>query len=123
MTRIKLQSGEVFAGAVQGFTGNVPCKIWSAHGNSLALLEKILKRNASKSAAFVAGPYIMGLNERLERGGRHSPKTKRRIAEASRRQRGRGKQDRQYNVPQSLQAKAAMAPRRGGQKPARKRNG
>lgn len=103
MATIKLQNGEVSAKAVQGFTGTVPCKIWSCNG-SKALLDKILERNAHNSAAFVLGPTIMGLSDRAEKGGQHSARTRRKIIEANHKRKGSGKQDKQYNVPQSLAA-------------------
>jgi len=111
MATIKLQSSEVLENAETGFIGIVPFKCWSRHGSE-SFLETILKRNASNAAYHILGPGIER-NSRLERGIKHSAKTRRRIAWASRGQTGRGKQEKQYNVAQSVQTVAGAKKRRG----------
>jgi len=109
MATIKLQSSEVLENAEQGFIGLIPFKCWSRDGSE-SFLKTILEHNASPAAYHNLGPGTER-NSRLEKGTKHSAKTRRRIAKASRMQTGRGKQEKQYNVPQSVPAANAMSQR------------
>ncbi len=85
MPKIILKTGEgdnsqvVSLDAIQGSIGAVPFKCWDKNG-SKAFRQRILKRNASSAAFYVLGPSVKGLVDRLERGGRHSARNKRKMA-------------------------------------------
>jgi len=108
MPTIKLKMGDsqiVSLDAVHGKIGAVPFKCWDKDGSE-AFRAKILKRNASNASYYVLGPVVKGLIGRLERGGKHGAKTRRRMTEGGRKggeKKGWRKYYSQVNIPQSLQ--------------------
>ena len=102
MPKIILKTGNsqlVSLDAVQGSIGDVSFKCWDVKGSE-ALRTRILERNASNASYYVLGPVVRGLINKLERGGKHSVRTKRKISMADRGKKGWRKYYGKPNVKQ-----------------------